>query len=392
MTDHGVAHLNAAGAAIPLPFAQDAVLAHMREEARVGPHWAASTAAEALDATRLAAAHLLGAPGPASIAFGETATRLWASALGALQIRAGTRLLIARCEWGGNVLNALKLARAAGATVEVVPSDAAGRLNVEALSAMIDERVAAICMPAASSGLGVWQPVAEVGRLPRPERCLLFVDAAQAAGRTAVDMDMWNADVVTTPARKWLRGPRGQAMMALSDRALAVLGDPPLLDQAGSGWVERDTWATRPDAARFETYEFSVAGRLGFGQALLHARRELPAIQAHIEESLHWLRSRLNSLPGVTVFEDGGADAAFLTFTCTDEGAAETMARLRLAGVAVATVGLGYARLDFEARGQVEVCRVSPHAYSGTSETLRFLTVLAGGVWPTGQGPDGSTG
>ena len=391
MTNHGFAHLNAAGAAMPLPFAQDAVLAHMREEARVGPHWAASAAADALDGTRLAAAQLFGAPGPSNIAFGETATRLWASALGAMPLHAGARLLVARCEWGGNVLNALKLAKAANATVEVVPSDAAGQLDVEALAAMMDERVAAICLPAASSGLGVWQPVAAVGKMPRPERCLLFVDTAQAAGRVPIGLDLWNADVVTAPARKWLRGPRGQAALALSDRALSVLGDPPLLDQAGSVWTGRERWTTRDDAARFEAYEFSAAGRLGFGQALQAACRDLPTIQAHIGEMLLWMRNRLDDIPGVTVFEDSAADTAFLTFACKHEQPAATVARLRRSGVAIATVGLGYARLDFEARGLTEVCRVSPHAYTGDGEVLQFLTVLAGGTWPGGEGWDGGT-
>lgn len=384
MTNHGFAHLNAAGAAIPLPAAQDAVMAHMREEARVGPHWAASAAAGALDGTRLAAAQLFGAPGPANVAFGETATRLWASALGAMPLQPGARLLVARCEWGGNVLNALKLARAAGATVEVVPSGVAGRLDVDALAAMLDERVAAICLPAASSGLGVWQPVAAVGKLPRPEGCLLFVDAAQAAGRVPIGMDAWNADVVTAPARKWLRGPRGQAALALSDRALSVLGDPPLLDQAGSAWTERERWATRGDAARFEAYEFSAAGRLGFGQALLAACRDLPAIQARIEAALRQVRDILDAMPGVTVFEDGAASPAFLTFVCAGEAPAATVARLRQSGVAIATVGLGYARLDFEARGLTEVCRVSPHACTGHGEIEQFLAALAGVASPGG--------
>ena len=390
MTSHGFAHLNAAGAAIPLPFAQDAVFAHMREEARVGPHWAASAAADALDGTKAAAAQLFDAPGPANIAFGETATRLWASALGAMPLQAGARLLVARCEWGGNVLNALKMARAVGATVEVVPSDAAGRMDVGALAAMLDERVAAICLPAASSGLGVWQPVLAVGKLPRPERCLLFVDAAQAAGRAPVGLDLWNADVVTAPARKWLRGPRGQAAMALSDRALSVLGDPPLLDQAGSPWTGRERWATREDAARFEAYEFSAAGRLGFRQALLAACEELPAIETHIRDTLGWMSEQLDDIPGVTVFEDSAADAAFLTFACAHEEPAATVARLRRSGVAVATVGLGYARLDFEARGLTEVCRVSPHAYTGYGELLQFLAVLAGGTWPGGDWDSGT--
>lgn len=371
-------HLNAAGAALPLPAAQCAVIAHMQEEARVGPHWAAAAAAEPLAGMRLAAARLLGASSPRNVAFGETATRLWASALGAMPLRPGARILIARCEWGGNVLNAIKRAREAGAKVMVVPSDGAGRIDVGALSTLLDERVAAICVPAVSSGLGVAQPVAAIGCLPRPSDCLLFVDAAQIAGRAPTGLDLWQADVVTAPARKWLRGPRGQAVLALSDRALSLLGDPPLLDQAGSRWVAPKAWATRTDATRFEAYEFSVAGRLGFGQALDLAERTLQAVQAGHDDALEALRTGLSTMPEVCVFEDAAKGAAFLTFMWRDETASETVARLATAGVAIATVGLGYARLDFEARGLTEVCRVAPHVYTAPGDVARFLDVLGG--------------
>jgi selenocysteine lyase/cysteine desulfurase len=241
----------------------------------------------------------------------------------------------------------------------------------------LDERVAAICIPASSSGLGVAQPVAEIGRLPRPEHCLLFVDAAQAAGRIPIGLDLWRADVVVAPARKWLRGPRGQAVMALSDRALSTVGDPPLLDQAGSAWVTADRWETRDDAARFESYEFSVAGRLGFGQALAHAERELPTIQPRIAATLQSLQAALVRLPHVAVFEDRMDDTAFLTFVCAGEAPSRTLVRLREEGVAIATVGLGYARLELESRGLTEVCRVSPHAYTTASDVDHFLETLA---------------
>ena len=378
MTVVEVCHLNAAGAALPLPAAQHAMLAHMREESRMGPHWAAAGAAGGLADARRAASRLLGAPRPENTAFGETATRLWASALGAMTLRKGARLLLAQCEWGGNVINAYKRAREVGASVEIIPSDAVGLLDVGALSDMLDERVAAICVPAVSSGLGLIQPVAEIGRLVRPENCLLFVDAAQAAGRQRIAMAEWRADVVVAPARKWLRGPRGQAVMAVSSRALALLGDPPLLDQAGSAWTGPQEWATREDASRFETFEFSVASRLGFGVALAYADAELPTIRERLSSCVGLLRSKLEAVRRITVLERAADEPAFLTFIRAGEKATETVARLRACGVAIATVGPDYARLDLAARGLAEICRVSPHAYTSADEITWFVDALQG--------------
>jgi cysteine desulfurase len=45
----------------------------------------------------------------------------------------------------------MQLARKRGACVEVVPADPQGRVDLDMLAAMMDERVAALCIPAVSS-------------------------------------------------------------------------------------------------------------------------------------------------------------------------------------------------------------------------------------------------
>lgn len=85
--------------------------------------------------------------------------------------------------------------------------------------------------------------------MPRPDNCLLFVDGAQAIEQFPVRMANTGADVLVAPSRRWLRGPRGEAIMAISDRALARLGDPPVRSQAGSRWTLIDGYDTRDDAA-----------------------------------------------------------------------------------------------------------------------------------------------
>jgi cysteine desulfurase/selenocysteine lyase len=372
-------NLNAAGAAQPLQTVHDAILEHLQKEISIGPHWAALAATDRLIETRQAAVQVLGVPGASNIAFGETATRLWASALGAMPLCSGDRIIVARCEWGGNMLNALKRAKAMGATVVVAPSDRAGRIDVAALPALLDERTVAVCLPVVSSGLGTVQPIRHIGRLLRPDHCLLFADAAQAVGRMPVALDEWQADVVVAPARKWLRGPRGQAVMGLSRRALTVLGDPPLLDQAGSSWIRSDAWETKTEASRFESYEYAVANRLGFGAALLHTERNLPAIQKKTDQTLQILRKILSEIPGIRIFENDNDYAIFLTFICKDEAPAKTVSRLCHANIAIATVGLGYVRLEFEARGLREVCRVSPHVYTTEDDVAQFFDILTKG-------------
>ncbi|MDA7417090.1 aminotransferase class V-fold PLP-dependent enzyme [Xenophilus arseniciresistens] len=376
-----VIHLNAAGAGLPPRAVTDTVLAQVKREAAVGPHWAAAEAQERLDAVRTAAAGLLGCE-EYQIAFGPGAGRLWGMAMLSRPIPPSARILIARSEWVSNVLNVLRLQQALGVSVEVLPIDPdTGLIDVARAATMIDERTFALCVPVVSSGCGAVQPVQALGALPRPEHCLYFVDGTQAIGQRPVTLETTGADLLVCPGRKWLRGPKGEGMMALSERSLCLLGDPPLLDPTGSAWTQPAAYRTLEDARRFETYDYSLAGRLGLGAAIDTAQRlGVTNIRQAIALRLRQIEAGLRAVPGVTVFEDVAAEPSFLTYAAAGTEPAQLKAQLAHAGIVTATVGLDYARMDFEARGLTSVNRVAPHAYTTEAEADRFLAVVADAV------------
>ena len=373
-----VVHLNAAGAGLPPRIVTETVMHHLAEEARVGPHWAAARAQDDLHEVRAAAAELLQCR-PHNIAFGGSAGTMWAMAFLAMPVKRRARVLVARSEWAGNVLNLMKRRLADAITIEIMPvNERSGRIDVERVADLIDERTAAICLPVTASGFGVRQPVERLAALPRPDGCLLLVDGAQAVGQFPVGMANMGADVVVAPSRKWLRGPRGEAIMALSDRALERLGDPPVLSQAGSSWTSMEHYATRTDARRFETYEFSVAGRLGLGAAVTHALQHgIENIRELIRARLARIHAGLTVIPGVTVFEEDADESAFLTFTAGAFTPAELNDYLAEANIAAAVVDRGYARADLEARGLEAINRVAPHAYTSEEDIDRFLDAVS---------------
>ncbi|WNJ93109.1 aminotransferase class V-fold PLP-dependent enzyme [Bosea sp. 685] len=369
-------HLNAAGAGLPPAIVTETIVNHLRREAEMGPHWAASEARERLNAVRSSASALLGCRAR-NIAFGPSAGRLWAMALLSRPVTAGARILVARSEWASNILNLLKLRRDCGVVIEIMPMDEAGLIDVARTAALIDDRTIAVCLPVVSSGYGLRQPVAAIAALPRPAGCLLFVDAAQAVGQLSIGLDGTEIDVLVTPGRKWLRGPRGEAMMALSERALRQLGDPPLLDQTGSPWTDAWTYRSLDDARRFETYEFSAASRLGLGAAIDHALAQgIADIREGIGARLAHLHEGLSTLPGIQLFEPLDAEPLFLTFVADSLPPGELNQRLAQAGIAAAIVDRAYARLDFEARGLAAVNRVAPHMYSREAGLDQFLKTM----------------
>ncbi len=95
-------------------------------------------------------------------------------------------------------------ARAGGGVIEA-PVDPTGRLCLEGVAL---SGTALVNVQWGNHEVGTLQPVAEVVAAARAAGVLVHVDAAQAAGRTAIDFAGLGADLLSVSAHK-LGGPRG---------------------------------------------------------------------------------------------------------------------------------------------------------------------------------------
>ena len=159
-----VVHLNNAGASLPPRVVVDTVIEHLELEARVGGYAAADAVAARADAVYDSVAALLGAT-RTEIALVENATRAWDMAFYALaaSFGPGDRILTSRAEYASNAIAFIQVARRSGAVVDVVPDDEHGQLSVDALRAMIDERVRLIAISWIPTQGGLVNPAAAVG-------------------------------------------------------------------------------------------------------------------------------------------------------------------------------------------------------------------------------------
>lgn len=102
----------------------------------------------------------------------------------------------------------LAAAGASGAAVTVVPVDAGGRLDLDALAAALDGPPALVAVQAANNETGTIQPLAEIEALVGPGPHLLLVDAVQIFGRRPLDFATRAPDMVAVSAHK-IGGPAG---------------------------------------------------------------------------------------------------------------------------------------------------------------------------------------
>lgn len=140
-----VLHFNNAGAALMPEAVLQAQVRHLQLEAETGGYEAAAAAGDRIEAIYDSIARLLSAD-RAEIALVENATVAWDMAFYSVGFAAGDRILTAEAEYVSNYIAFLQVARRRGAVVDVVPSDEAGELDVEALERMIDRRVKLIAV------------------------------------------------------------------------------------------------------------------------------------------------------------------------------------------------------------------------------------------------------
>ncbi|MGI9032120.1 MAG: aminotransferase class V-fold PLP-dependent enzyme [Acidimicrobiales bacterium] len=373
---HHVAHLNNAGAALQPSPVLDAVRAHIDLEARIGGYEAALEATEARERPYAAAAAFVGCE-PAEIAVVESATRAWQAAFGAVTLEAGDRVLTSAAEYGSNYLQMLHSARRRGVSIEVVPDDGTGQVDVEALAATLDERVKLVALAHVPTGNGLVNPVAEVGRLTRAAEITYLVDACQSLGQVPFDVDDVGCDLAVATSRKFLRGPRGVGLLYARATAAERL-QPALVDIRSAIWESADRYRVQPGARRFETYELSEAARIGFGVALDYAAVwGMDDIWARVQGLAATLRHGLTAVPGVEMRDRGAELGAIVTFTVAGHEPAAVRSALHQAGINVWVSEAGAARLDFDRRGLASVVRASVHYYNDDDEITRCVEAVA---------------
>jgi selenocysteine lyase/cysteine desulfurase len=244
-----VVHFNHAGSSLMPRAVLDAVVGYLRREAEIGGYEAADEAEERLAGIYGSIARLIGAA-PEEIAVVENATRGWDMAFYAIPFRPGDRILTSMAEYSSNVLAFLQVAER-GVSVEVVPNDDHGQLDVGALAEMLDERVRVVAVSHMPTSGGLVQPAAAIGRLARQAGAIYILDACQTVGQMPIDVEEIGCDVLSATSRKFLRGPRGVGFLYVRRELIEELV-PPLIDTHAARWVANDRYELRSDARRFE--------------------------------------------------------------------------------------------------------------------------------------------
>ncbi|MGO4103829.1 cysteine desulfurase family protein [Leifsonia sp. YAF41] len=289
-----------------------------------------------------------------------------------------TRILVPGGEHHATLDTVEWLAAQEGATVEWIPLDTLGRIDLTALEQAIARNpgdVALVTLLMANNEVGTVQPIAEVAALAAAHGIPVHVDAVSAYGHLPIDFAALAAvgvSALSVSAHK-IGGPVGIGALILARRATVV----PLIHGGGQ---QRQVRSGTQD----------VAAAVSFAVAAVAATAELPAEQLR----LAGLRERLVSgvlatIPGAVSNGDpepSGRIAGNAHFTFTGCEGDSLLFLLDAAGVSVSTgsacqagipepshVLRAMGRSEIEARGAL---RITLGRTSTEADVDAFLAAL----------------
>jgi cysteine desulfurase/selenocysteine lyase len=325
----------------------------------------------AFEAARRRVASFIGAPSPNEIVFVRGATEginLVAQSWGGANLKPGDRIMLSVLEHHSNIVPWQLIAERSGAQIDVAPLTADGRIDLDAMEAMLTERHRLVALAHVSNVLGSVLDAKRAARLAHSVGALLLLDGCQAVPRMPVDVAELGCDFYVFSGHK-LYGPTGIGV--LWSRAEILEAMPPW--QGGGAMIdkvsfERTTYA--PPPARFEAGTPHVIGVLGLEAAVDYVEAiGLEAIAGHEQALVREARDALSSLNSIRLLgpEDSAGIVSFAVEgvhphdvgTILDESrvairaghhcAQPLMAHLGLDATARASFGVYNGRSDVEA-------------------------------------------
>lgn len=264
----------------------------------------------AYEAARRRVARFLGAASEDEIVFVRGATEginLVASSWGNVNIGAGDRILLSMLEHHSNIVPWQLLAERVGAHIDVVPLTADGRIDLEAMAAMIRPEHKLVALAHVSNVLGSVLDVRRASDIAHSVDAKILIDGCQAVPRLSVDVSAFDCDFYVFSAHK-LYGPTG--IGALWTRREILDAMPPW--QGGGSMIDRVTFERTtyaPAPTRFEAGTPAIVEAIGLAAAIDYVEAiGLDAIERHEAALLKAAREALSALNSVRVF--GPEDSA----------------------------------------------------------------------------------
>ena len=213
----------------------------------------------------------------------------------------GDEIILTYMEHHANLIPWQQLAIRKNLTLRFLDLDELGRININQLKELINDKTKIVSICHASNVLGNINPVYEIGSLLKDKDIYFVVDAAQSVPHMKIDVDKMNCDFLAFSAHK-MCGPTGIGVL-YGKKNLLEKFDPVEFGGGMIGVVEEklSTWAILPD--KFEAGTPLLAEAAGLGATIKYLETiGLENIESYTKELTKYLYDELSKISNIKIY------------------------------------------------------------------------------------------
>ncbi len=289
-------------------------------------------------------------------------------------LKEGDNIIVSEMEHHSNIVPWQLLAERRGAEIRVLPFDEDGRLMVEQLDDLLDEKTRMVAVTQASNTLGTRPDLKYIIDKAHKAGALVLVDGCQGVVHGGVDADALGCDFYAFSGHK-LYGPTGIGVLYGRREVLEEL--PPFL--SGGDMVDRVSFAKTtyaPLPLRFEAGTANYIGAIALAEAIRYVNEfDAEEIEAHEAKLLDAMSEALLRIEGLRIYGNVENKCGIVSFNVDGVHPYDLGMILDKLGIAIRT-GQHCAEPTMAHFGVKGMCRASLGMYN----TMADVEALVQGV------------
>jgi len=226
------------------------------------------------------------------------AINLVADSFGKAYVKEGDEILISLMEHHSNIVPWQMLCQRAKAHLKIIPLNAQGELDLNALPSLLTHRTKLLALSHASNALGTLNPIQEIIHLAHQKDIPVLIDGAQSAPHLKIDVQALDCDFFTFSGHK-VYGPTGIGVLYGKSQWLENM--PPYQgggDMILNVTIEKTIYNDIP--YKFEAGTPAIAEVIALGTALHYLENiGFPLITQHENHLLTIATQALSEIPGI---------------------------------------------------------------------------------------------
>ena len=281
-------------------------------------------------------------------------------------LREGDNIIVSEMEHHSNIVPWQMMAQRKGAELRVLPFDDEGRLMVEKLDELLDERSKLVAVTQASNTLGTRPDLKYIIDKAHSAGAVVMVDGCQGVVHGGVDVAALDCDFYAFSGHK-LYAPTGIGVLYGKQALLEQM--PPFLcggDMVDRVSFERTTYAPLP--LKYEAGTSNYIGAIGMGEAVRYLQGlDMQAVEQYEHELTAYAEQLLSQVDGLRIYGTTEGKCSIVSFNVEGVHPYDMGMILDKLGIAVRT-GQHCAEPVMQHYGVTGMCRASIAMYNTRSE------------------------